>query len=113
MAKSDKRTGDLLAALQRVRPAASPNPDPPPAAPVPAVRGGKAVQFWLHEEDRRQIRELAAYLSSQGLRPTDSLIVRAALQLVQADAQLVAAFRGALAQDGRYRQKPQGEGSGS
>jgi hypothetical protein len=59
MAKNDKRAGDLLAALQRARPAT-----PPVAAPAetvtapPAVRGGKAVQFWLHEDDRRQIREV-------------------------------------------------------
>lgn len=113
MAKNDKRAGDLLAALQRARPATPPAAAPAETVTAPAVvRGGKAVQFWLHEDDRRQIRELAAYLSSQGERPTDSLIVRAALRVVQSDARLVAAFREALSQDGRYRPRNQAESAG-
>src|SRR5258708_238195 len=108
MAKIGKRANDLLAALQRAHPAPVLPPPPSPAERAPAVRGGKAVQFWLHDEDRKLIRELAASLSSQGVRPTDSLIVRAALRVVQADARLVEAFREALAQDGRYRPRAAG-----
>lgn len=109
MAKRDSRGETLLAALQRIPQGitAFPGGGPPsataPPAPAPPARGGKAVQFWLHDEDRKVIRELAAYLSSQGVRPTDSLIVRAALRLVQGDASLVNAFKEALAHDGRYR----------
>jgi predicted nucleic acid-binding protein len=102
MAKS--KAGELMAALQRARPLPEPVPvQPETAAARPKTRRGKAVQFWLHDEDRKLIRELAAYLSTQGLRPTDSLIVRAALRLAPADARLLEAFREALSQDGRYR----------
>jgi hypothetical protein len=40
------------------------------------------------------------------------LIVRAALRVVQSDARLVAAFREALSQDGRYRPRNQAESAG-
>ncbi len=116
MAKRDTQAG-LLAALRRTPQAITTFPgelssslDAAPATvAAPKARGGKAVQFWLHDEDRKVIRELAAYLSSQGVRPTDSLIVRAALRLVQGDAALVTAFREALAHDGRYRPRPKAD----
>ena len=74
----------------------------PKTAPTKAKRGA-AVQFWLRDEDRQTIRELAAYLATQGHRPTDSLIVRAALRLARADASLISAFQQAQALDGRRR----------
>lgn len=109
--KSNLRSNDLLAALRResseavareVAPA-------PPVAPVtalvpePPARRGKAVQFWLRDEDRALIRELAAYLATQGRRATDSLVIRAALHLARADRNLLDAFNEVEARDGRYK----------
>jgi hypothetical protein len=110
--KSNLRSNDLLAALRResseavAREAA---PAVPVAAPVTTLvpetpaRRGKAVQFWLRDEDRALIRELAAYLATQGRRATDSLVIRAALHLARADRNLLDAFHEVEARDGRYK----------
>ena len=37
------------------------------------------MQFWMHDEDRKLIRELSAWLAGQGTRPSDSMVIRAAL----------------------------------
>jgi hypothetical protein len=102
---SQSRRESLLAALQRTKvPVAA--EAPPPAAsvtPVKSSRAGKPVQFWLHEEDRKRIRELAAWLAGQGIRPTDSMVVRAALRLAKTGPELLAAYQQAAALDGRLR----------
>jgi hypothetical protein len=64
---------------------------------------GKPVQFWLHEEDRRLIRELAAWLAGQGIRPSDSMVVRATLRMAKAGPALLEAYRQAAALDGRFK----------
>ena len=40
-------------------------------------------QFWMHEEDRQLVRELSAWLAGQGMRPTDSMVIRAVLRLAK------------------------------
>lgn len=120
--RSDMRNS-LLAAIQRKVPSAplpaEPEPKPPPTAtpaesrrkeprPVttaekPKRRKGKQVQFWFHEEDGRLVRELAAWLAGQGLRPTDSLVIRAALRTAQTGAGLLQAYRRAAELDGRLK----------
>ena len=109
------RQDTLLAALQRKLPASDPAPasDSSPApVPTPAARAGaapvprrvgKPVQFWMHEEDRKLIRELAAWLAGQGIRPTDSMVVRAALHLVKPGSGFLDAYRQAAKLDGRLR----------
>jgi len=121
---STSNVSDLLAAIQRKvpnRPSAA--PDPPKqtavaiaeaAAPraaarrtgptVPKSRVGKPVQFWLHEEDRRLVRELAAWLAGQGLRSTDSLVIRSALRTAKTGGELLEAYRQAAQLDGRLKQ---------
>lgn len=64
---------------------------------------GKPVQFWLHEEDRQLIRELSAWLAGQGIRPTDSMVVRAALRMTKTGSGLVEAYRKASQLDGRLK----------
>ena len=95
----------LLAALQRKTVPAAPEPEPPPpaAAPGRAARSGKPVQFWLHEADRKIIRELAAWLAGQGIRSTDSMVVRAALRMAKTGPGLLTAYREAAALDGRLK----------
>ena len=125
---SSTKQSNLLAALQRKSTtsttsqtgtsssAASPKSSSPVAtAPAPSSRKepkeaeqrkrrvGKPVQFWLHEEDRQLIRELSAWLAGQGIRPTDSMVVRAALRMTKTGSGLVEAYRKASQLDGRLK----------
>ncbi len=75
----------------------------PVNTPVAKRLNGKAVQFWFHDEDRRQIRELAAWLAGQGERPTDSLVVRAALRMADTGGDFLAAYRKTSSLDGRLK----------
>ena len=130
---SPSKSGDvrssLLAAIQRKAPTAPPVSDLQPVVQTPAPvadhpeketrrkearvvsvpekpkrRKGKQVQFWFHEEDGRLVRELAAWLAGQGLRPTDSLVVRAALRTAQTGTELLQAYRRAAQLDGRLKE---------
>jgi hypothetical protein len=110
-----------MAAIQRKVPD---NPVPPSPAPEPESAGyraplrqprtprpqpkdkimarrGSGSQFWLHDEDRRLLRELAAWLAGQGVRTTDSLVVRAALRAVQTGHVFLEAYKQAAQLDGR------------
>jgi len=119
--RGDIRDG-LLAAIQRKAPTAPVIAEPKPQSPVnveqpeprrkeprpvaaekPKRRKGKQVQFWFHEEDGRLVRELAAWLAGQGLRPTDSLVIRAALRTAQTGTGLLQAYRRAAELDGRLK----------
>jgi hypothetical protein len=73
--------------------------------PVAKNRAGKPVQFWLHEEDRRLLRELSAWLAGQGERPTDSMVMRSALRVAKTGDALLKAYRQASALDGRLKQR--------
>lgn len=77
----------------------------PAATAPPKSKKGKPVQFWLHDEDRRLVRELAAWLAGQGVRSTDSLVIRAALRTARTNAEFLEAYRHAAQLDGRL--KPQ------
>ena len=118
----DKRDS-LLAAIQRKVPSAPVAPaESEPKAPTtvgepeprrkepraaatekPKRRKGKQVQFWFHEEDGRLVRELAAWLAGQGARPTDSLVIRAALRTAQTGTAFLQAYRRAAELDGRLK----------
>jgi len=92
--------------LQRKTVSAPESEPPPPAAAAPAktaARSGKPVQFWLHEADRQIIRELAAWLAGQGIRSTDSMVVRAALRMAKTGPALLNAYKDAAALDGRLK----------
>jgi hypothetical protein len=69
---------------------------------------GKPVQFWLHDEDRKLVRELAAWLAGQGIRPTDSMVVRAALRMAKTGTELLEAARQSAQLDGRLKQQKTG-----
>jgi hypothetical protein len=61
------------------------------------------VQFWLHDEDRRLVRELAAWLAGQGVRSTDSLVIRAALRTAKTGGEFLEAYQHASQLDGRLK----------
>jgi len=118
--RSDIRDS-LLAAIQRKAPSAPVPAAPEPQAPVavekqqsrrneprpvhekPKRRKGKQVQFWFHEEDGKLVRELAAWLAGQGARPTDSLVIRAALRTAETGTAFLQAYRKAAELDGRLK----------
>ena len=72
--------------------------------PAPKSRVGKPVQFWLHDEDRQLVRELAAWLAGQGIRTTDTMVIRAALRMAKTGGELLDAARQASQLDGRLKQ---------
>lgn len=107
MSKS-QNVNHLLAALQRKNTAATAvEPVRAESATAdearPAGRVGRPVQFWMHDEDRQIIRELSAWLASQGIRPSDSLVIRTALRTAKAGNDLLAAYREASKLDGRFK----------
>jgi hypothetical protein len=53
---------------------------------------GKAINIYLHDADQGRIRELAAYLAREGLRMSDSQIIKAALLLAQPDKRFLKAY---------------------
>jgi hypothetical protein len=73
---------------------------------TPAKRG-KAVNIYLHDADQVRIRELAAYLANEGLRVSDSQIIKAALLLAQPDKRLLKAYLEIKGADQRYKQEPE------
>jgi hypothetical protein len=112
--KANKTQDSLLAALQRKLPpkatvAVAADPQKPRGTRIeaPAAKSkrriGKATQFWFHEEDRRFVRELVAWLSGQGLRVTDSMVIRAALRTARPGDDLLKACREAADLDGRLK----------
>jgi hypothetical protein len=52
-------------------------------------RLGKPVQFWMHDDDIKLIRELSAWLAGQGIRPSDSLVIRSVLRLAKTGSGLL------------------------
>lgn len=83
-----------------VKPLAQPA-TPPVTAPVKGR--GKPSQYWLHDEDRRALRTLAAWLAAQGERTTDSLVIRSVLQMATTGPELLKAYRQAARLDGRLK----------
>jgi hypothetical protein len=125
MSKQKNQVNDLLAAIKLQPTNATPEkaevvaPPPKPAQPVepakraasktapaekkPKSRVGKPVQFWMHDEDRKLVRELSAWLPGQGLRPTDSMVIRAVLRLAKTGGGLIEAYWDAAKLDGRLK----------
>ena len=71
---------------------------------TPAKRG-KAVNIYPHEADQIRIQELSAYLASEGLRVSDSQIIKAALLMAQPDKRLLKAYLEIKGADQRYKQE--------
>jgi len=70
-------------------------------APIKTKGRGQPAQFWFHDEDRALVRELAAWVAGQGIRTTDSLVIRAALRSVRTGPEFLEAYRQASKLDGR------------
>jgi hypothetical protein len=72
-----------------------------------ALKRGKPVNIYLHDADQRRIRELAAYLANEGLRVSDSQVIKAALLLARPDRRLLKAYLEIKGADQRYKQEPE------
>jgi hypothetical protein len=123
MPKPKTKADALIAAIQRKAPTGPTTEQTPPEAATSEAqqpeshrkapkratgqrksRVGKPVQFWMHDEDRQIVRELAAWLAGQGERPTDSLVMRSALRMASTGGELLKAYRQASQLDGRLKQ---------
>ena len=117
--KKSKNVDDLLAAIQRKAPmtqAVAPSEvlrEHSAASTASMKRGrvGKPVQFWMHDEDRRILRELSAWLAGQGVRASDSLVIRTALRSARTGTDFLQAYREAALLDGRLKQSPDASSS--
>jgi hypothetical protein len=118
--KTKSKADSLLAALQRTvpdRPSTAPQATVDVATETPQrsraanrprrsalakTKGrGQPAQFWFHDEDRALVRELAAWVAGQGIRTTDSLVIRAALRAAKTGPEFLDAYRQASKLDGR------------
>jgi hypothetical protein len=125
MSKGRKNVDTLLAAIKRQSLAEPITSLPVEDEPVPkstgetkqssaepkkspsqkAVKGriGKPVQFWMHDDDRKLVRELSAWLAGQGVRPSDSMVVRAALRFAKTGGAFLESYWQAAQLDGRLK----------
>jgi hypothetical protein len=125
MSKPKNNVSDLLAAIKRQTPAPSissvPKEEPirssvsaeEPAKKraqpqysgkkTPKSKLGKPVQFWFHDEDRKLVRELSAWLAGQGVRPSDSMVLRAALRYAKTGNEFLECYWQASRLDGRLK----------
>ena len=74
---------------------------PPAARAAAGASSGRQAAFWLDDEDRAIFREVGMNLYSQGIKPSDNLVLRAALRLMPRDHRLIEQIRILLENDGR------------
>ena len=99
--KLEEKIPSIETAVSATPASHSPPPEPPAtdqsqprrAKTATSRRPGRDQHFWLHEEDRKLIRELAGWIGVQGERPSDSRIVRAALHIARTGDDFLRAYR--------------------
>ena len=64
---------------------------------------GKPMNLYLYDADVARIRELVAYVAANGLRVSESLVVRTALRVAQEDKRFLAAYQDAASADQRFK----------
>ena len=75
--------------------------DPAPASKSKSFRPGKAKLLYFGSEEYEIFRELTVWVASQGIRPSDSLIARAALVMIKPGQAFREALEVVLARDKR------------
>jgi hypothetical protein len=75
--------------------------DPAPASKSKAFRPGKTKLLYFGSEEYAIFRELTVWVASQGIRPSDSLIARAALVMIKPGQAFREALETVLARDKR------------
>ena len=84
--------------------------DPAPASKSKSFRPGKSKLLYFGSEEYQIFRELTVWVASQGIRPSDSLIARAALVMIKPGQAFREALEVVLARDKR-KTKPGKRGS--
>lgn len=64
---------------------------------------GKNVNLYLYDADVARIRELVSYVAKNGLRVSESLVVRTALRVAQEDKRFLTAYEDAASADQRFK----------
>jgi hypothetical protein len=90
------------APASRAKPRRNPNPAVQRATTKTRTRG-RAIHFWLHEEDEKLIREIAVWLVPHRKRINDSLVIKAVLRAAKTGPDLLAAYDAAIKNDGRLK----------
>jgi hypothetical protein len=76
--------------------------EPKSAEPTVPQFTGKAVAFWLDDEDRAILKQMRVLFVTQDLTPSDSLVVRVALRFLPKDLQqIIEKARELMERDGR------------
>ena len=70
-------------------------------AVLPGISSGRQAAFWLDDEDRSIFREVSMLLYTQGIKPSDNLVFRAALRLMPRDHRLLEQIQLLVEKDGR------------
>ena len=83
----------------------SPNSEVRSRKSPPPTGKGKGLNFYMGPADSHKIRQIAAFVASQGLRVSDSNIIKAALRLAQLNSGFLAAYREVVESDGRRAKK--------
>jgi len=73
----------------------------PAVAVLPGISSGRQAAFWLDDEDRSIFREVGMLLYTQGIKPSDNLVFRAALRLMPRDHRLMEQIQLLVEKDGR------------
>jgi hypothetical protein len=75
--------------------------DPVPPSKSKSFRPGKSKLLYFGSEEYQIFRELTVWVASQGIRPSDSLIARAALVMIKPGQAFREALEVVLARDKR------------
>jgi|ERR1035441_4682797 hypothetical protein len=103
MAKIQQKQKELTATINQ-KMASAKTPAVATAKAIPeATKKGRAVQVWLHDQDRQLIQELRIWLMGQGRKPTESQVIRAALRIAKQGPELLTAQDEVSALDGRRK----------
>src|SRR5271165_5915746 len=73
----------------------------PAVGGLPGISSGRQAAFWLDDEDRSIFREVGMLLYTQGIKPSDNLVFRAALRLMPRDHRLMEQIQLLVEKDGR------------
>jgi hypothetical protein len=72
-----------------------------PEVALTGISSGRQAAFWLDDEDRGIFREVGMLLYTQGIKPSDNLVLRAALRLMPRDHRLMEQIKALVEKDGR------------
>lgn len=85
----------------------SARPQPPVSDSGKTEKRTKTIAFSLHPEDVEKVQSLAMWFSGQGVKITDSMVIRCALRLAEPGKELIDAYHQARQLDQRVKKNKQ------